>query len=378
LDVNHLSTNFTEEPFFLDFSSSFYNRFVCIVLKLKEAVEAFGLDLSTRTERDFVMGISIDSSHIRKIGPFTGQSRKLRQVYDQIRKAALIDISILLQGETGTGKDLAAQTIHCLSDRSEGPFIPVNLGALPSEMVASELFGHEKGSFTGAIAQRKGKFEQAKNGTIFLDEIESIDENVQVSLLRLVDEKKFYRLGGKRRVTTNARLTVASNEHLESLVEQGTFREDLFYRLHVFPIYLPPLRERKEDISYLATEFTARQSRILKKQITRISPEGLRMLEDYDWPGNVRELKNIIQRAVLLCDGEELRPEHFPARLRTAETPSALPVISFNIGTPLEEVERALIQHTLEAVDNNRTEAAKLLGISRRALYNRLRKYQIA
>jgi DNA-binding NtrC family response regulator len=299
----------------------------------------------------------------------------MRQIYKQIRKAASIDISILLQGETGTGKDLAAQTIHCLSDRSDGPFIPINLGALPSEMVASELFGHEKGSFTGAIAQRKGKFEQAKNGTVFLDEIESIDENVQVSLLRLVDERKFYRLGGKRRVTTNARLTVASNEHLETLVKQGTFREDLFYRLNVFPIYLPPLRERKEDISHLATEFIARQSRILKKQITRISPEGLRTLEDYDWPGNVRELKNMVQRAVLLCDGEELRPEHFPARLRTE--PSPLPVISFRVGTPLEEVEHALIRHTLEVVDNNRTEAAKLLGISRRALYNRLRKYQI-
>jgi DNA-binding NtrC family response regulator len=324
------------------------------------------------------MSISIDPSNIPKIGPFTGCSGRMQQIYKQIRKAASIDISILLQGETGTGKDLAAQTIHCLSDRSDGPYIPVNLGALPSEMVASELFGHEKGSFTGAIAQRKEKFEQAKNGTIFLDEIESIDENVQVSLLRLVDEKKFYRLGGKRRVTTNARLTAASNEHLESLVGQGTFREDLFYRLHVFPIYLPPLRERKEDISHLATEFIARQSRILKKQITRMDPEGLRMLEDYDWPGNVRELKNVIQRAVLLCEGEELRPEHFPARLQTAKAPSTLPVISFNIGTPLEEVERALIRHTLEVVDNNRTEAAKLLGISRRALYNRLRKHQIA
>ncbi len=321
------------------------------------------------------MSPSIDLSNIPKIGPFTGCSSKMRQIYNQIRKAASIDISILLQGETGTGKDLAAQTIHCLSDRSEGPFIPVNLGALPSEMVASELFGHEKGSFTGAIAQRKGKFEQAKNGTIFLDEIESIDENVQVSLLRLVEEKNFYRLGGKRRIATNARLTVASNENLEILVRQGAFREDLFYRLNVFPIYLPPLRKRKEDIPILVTEFVARQNRLLNKQITRIALESLRMLETYDWPGNVRELKNAIQRAVLLCDGEELRPEHFPARLQTE--PSPLPVISVRVGTPLEEVERALILHTLEVVDNNRTEVAKLLGISRRALYNRLRKHQI-
>lgn len=321
------------------------------------------------------MNTSIDPSNIPKIGPFTGCSRKMRQIYKQIKKAATVEIPILLQGETGTGKDLAAQAIHRMSAHHEGPYIPISLSALPSEMVASELFGHEKGAFTGAIAQHKGKFEQARNGTVFLDEIESIDEEVQVSLLRLIEEKRFYRLGGKRQISTNARLTLASNENLEQLVQQGTFRKDLFYRLEVFPIYLPALRKHREDIPLLITEFVARYNRWLKKQITRINQECLHMLQSYEWPGNVRELKNVIHRAVLLCDGEELRSDHLPARLRAER--SAVPMLSFHIGTPLEDIERTVIIKTLELANNNRTEAAKLLGISRRALYNRLRKYQI-
>ncbi len=312
---------------------------------------------------------------IQKVGPFTGCSISLKQVYGQIKKAASVDIPVLLQGETGTGKEVAAQTLHGLSEHDEGPFIPVNLSALPGEIVPSTLFGHEKGAFTGAIAQHKGKFEQAKHGTIFLDEIESIDENVQVSLLRLVETKSFYRIGGKRRIQTNARLTVASNEFLDHLVEQGSFRQDLFYRLNVFTITLPPLRQRKEDIPFLTSEFIARQNRILNKHITTLHQDCLQALETYDWPGNVRELKNTIQRAVLLCDGKELQVRHLPSQFH--DSSPAAPGLRFNIGTPLHNVERTLILRTLEYVDGNRTEAARLLGISRRALYNRLRKHQI-
>lgn len=311
-----------------------------------------------------------------KIGPFSGHSSPIRQVYAQIKKAARIDIPVLLQGETGTGKDLAAQTIHTFSNRKQGPFIPINLGALPVEIVASELFGHERGSFTGAVGLRKGKFEQANDGTVFLDEIEAIEERVQVSLLRLIEEKKFYRLGGKQQISTNARLTFASNENLHTLVEQGVFRKDLFYRLEVFPIHLPPLRNHKEDIPILVAEFLIQQNRLLNKQIRRVHKDCLQMLENYDWPGNIRELKNVIQRASLLCEKEELLPEHLPERV-SHSSQSSHPCVSFRIGTPLEEIERELILRTLELVENNRTEAARLLGISRRALYNRLRKHKI-
>jgi DNA-binding NtrC family response regulator len=315
------------------------------------------------------------SQTVKKTGPLSGRSPAIKRIFRQIRKAASIDIPILIQGETGTGKELVGRAIHQLSGCAGGPYVPVNLSALPSEIVASELFGHERGAFTGAAALQKGKFEQAQNGTLFLDEIESIDEKIQVTLLRVLEQRKFYRLGGKRRIATNARITAASNESLRDLVAQGIFREDLFYRLDIFPIQLPPLRKRPEDVPDLLAEFIVKYNQMLKKQITSIDADCVYMLQEYDWPGNIRELKNVVQRAVLLCDGPELRIEHFPSRINNHH--AALPVVSFKVGTPLEDVERSLILHTLEFVENNRTEAADLLGISRRALYNRLNKYDI-
>lgn len=312
-----------------------------------------------------------------RLGKLLGRSAVMQQVFDQLKKAAKIDAPILLQGETGTGKDLAAQVIHHMSAHSDGPYIPINLGALPSEMVASELFGHEKGAFTGAIAQRKGKFEQAKHGTVFLDEIESVDDNIQVSLLRLLEDKRFYRLGGKSQCVTNARITVASNADLRELVRQQTFREDLLYRLDLFPIYMPPLREHPEDIPLLIAAFMEHQSRLLNKQITEFSEECFQVLTEYDWPGNVRELKNVLHRASLLCEGHELRLEHLPPRLHTHPSGPSTTAVSFRIGTSLDEMERTMVLQTLNAVGNNRTEAAQLLGISRRALYNRLKKHRI-
>jgi DNA-binding NtrC family response regulator len=332
-----------------------------------------------------------DGESIPKTGPFTGRSAQIGQVYEQIKKAASVNVPVLLQGETGTGKEVAAHAIHNLSSYAEGPFIPVNLSALPSEIVASTLFGHEKGAFTGAVAQHKGKFEQARHGTVFLDEIESVDDNVQVSLLRLVEEKIFYRIGGKRKLKTNARLTAASNENLELLVNQGTFRLDLFYRLNVFKIVMPPLRTRRDDIFPLVAEFVMRQNKLLNKQIRAIDPACLNALEQHDWPGNVRELKNVIQRVVLLCEDRELDPDHLPPAFQQGAPSSVVPpppspdpalpedkVLRIRIGTPLAEIERTVILYTLKRVENNRTEAAKLLGISRRALYNRLHKHGIA
>jgi len=269
----------------------------------------------------------------------------MQDVYRQIRQAAVTDMPILLVGETGTGKDLAAQAIHEKSERKDGPYVAVNLGALPSELVGSELFGHEKGAFTGAIGQRVGKFEEAQDGTVFLDEIATIDAKVQVSLLRLIEQKTFHRLGGKTTIRTNARLITASNQNLTDLVESGRFRKDLFYRLDVFRIALPPLRDRGGDVVLLIDGFLKRFNRSFQKNIVGVAPECISLLESYDWPGNIRELKNVIQRAVLVCEGEVLLPDHLPPRFRPGKP--APTKVAFEIGTPLQEVEREMIVRAL-------------------------------
>lgn len=304
-----------------------------------------------------------------------GASLPMQKVYQQILQAASAEIPVLLIGETGTGKDLVAQAIHQRSARSGGAYVPVNLGAIPSELVASELFGHEKGAFTGAVQRYIGKFEQANHGTVFLDEIDAIDEKVQVSLLRLIEQKKFHRLGGKKAQTVDIRLIAATNADIEDLVEGESFRDDLFYRLDVFRISMPPLRRRRGDISLLIQAFVARYSDTFGKSVERVAPACIQILEAYNWPGNVRELKNVIQRAVLVCDGPEILPHHLPPRFQSARP--ARPTVTFEVGTSLEEVEREMVVRALTAAGNNRTRAAELLGISRRALYNKLKKHRI-
>jgi len=310
-----------------------------------------------------------------KFEQLIGRSAPMQNIYQQIRQAAATDIPVLLLGETGTGKDLTAQAIHEQSSRGKESFVVVNLGALPTELVASELFGHEKGSFTGASEQHAGKFEQADKGTIFLDEIESIDEKVQVGLLRLIEQKTFHRIGGRRAISSNARIIAATNQNLLESVRKGTFREDLYYRLDVLRIVMPPLRERQGDISLLIGEFLKRFNRIYQKNILGIAPECIGLLETYNWAGNVRELKNVIQRAVLVCNGDVLLPEHLPSRFR-AERPSC-PVVNLRVGTALREVEREMIVRALAVCKNNRTKTAELLGISRRALYSKLARHGI-
>jgi len=310
-----------------------------------------------------------------RFGKMVGQSKSVQGVYRQIRQAAATDIPVLLLGETGTGKDLAAHAVHNQSERRDGPFVAVNLGALPVELVASELFGYERGAFTGAREARPGRFEQARKGTILLDEIGTIDEKVQVSLLRLIERKRFHRLGARRERRADVRIVAASNEDLQDAVRRGRFREDLFYRLDVFRIDLPPMGERQGDIPLLVDEFLRRYNEQFGKKVAGIAPDCLALLENYDWPGNVRELKNVVQRAVLVCDGNVLLMQHLPPRLRP-ERPRRGKV-TFEVGTPLEEVEREMIVRALDATGNNRKRAAELLGISRRALYNRLRKHNI-
>lgn len=310
-----------------------------------------------------------------RLGEIIGRSAPMQKVYQQLRRAASSDISVMLVGETGTGKDLAARAIHMLSKRNKHPYVPVNLGSLPNELIASELFGHEKGAFTGATARHKGKFEQAQNGTLFLDEIDTIDEKVQVSLLRVLEQKRFNRLGSAQPLESNARLIVATNTDLSELVNRSRFRKDLFYRLDVFRIEMPMLAERYGDIHMLINEFIRKFSTELNVSVRGVSQEVLQALESYDWPGNIRELKNVIHRAVLMCDDSKIQLEHLPPRF--ASQSEKQPVVAFEVGTTLDTVERTMILRALEITDNNRKEAAGLLGISRRAIYNKLKKHNI-
>jgi len=310
-----------------------------------------------------------------RLGDIVGSSLAMQHIYKQIQQAAQTLVPILIMGETGTGKDLAAQLIHEMSNRSEGPFVAVNLGALPADLIGSELFGYEKGAYTGAVNQYQGKFEQTHEGTIFLDEIDTIEEKVQISLLRLIEQNKFQRLGGKRFIKNNARLIAASNQNLDELVKKNMFRKDLLYRLDVFRIHMPPLRDRQGDIGLLALEFLAQYNHSHHKDIGSFSPLSMQALESYYWPGNVRELKNVIQRAVMTCDGNEIKPEHLSPSFRRALPEQ--PIMTIQLGSTLKDIEKQAIILTLEQTRNNKSQAAHILGISRRTLYNKLEEYDL-
>jgi two-component system NtrC family response regulator len=304
-----------------------------------------------------------------------GGSPLMQEVYRQTRQAAQIEIPVLITGETGTGKELVSRAIHQLSNRKEKPFVPIHLGALPKELVSSELFGYEKGAFTGAWRSYKGSFETAKKGTIFLDEIGTIDEKNQVSLLRLLETKKFQRIGGTRNIKANFRVIAASNENLTEAVRQGRFREDLFYRLDVFPIALPAVRHRPGDVPLIVDYFLKRFNQTYEKNIVGVSPECISRLELYDWPGNVREIKNVIHRAVVMCSGEVLLPENLPKRFFSEQT--GAPTIPIRVGSTIEDAEKEMITQTLAWTNNNRQRSAAILGITRRTLYNKIDKYNL-
>lgn len=303
----------------------------------------------------------------------------MQSVIQQIVEAAAEDIPILISGETGTGKDLVAAAIHKRSKRRDRPFLPINMGAIASELITSELFGHEKGAYTGAGEARAGLFEQTQGGTLFLDEITTMDEKAQVSLLRVLETKTIRRVRGEKDIRVDVRVIAATNENIEQAVKLGRFREDLYYRLDVFRIQLPPLRERHGAISLLTDHFVARFAEFYKREIRLVSRETYRLMRTYPWPGNVRELKNVIQRAVLLAKGSELTPDLLPQRIRDADGPWA--VTSRNeqapirLGMPLEEVEKEYIKMTLSSVNGNKLKAAAILAISRRALYNKLKRF---
>ena len=297
----------------------------------------------------------------------------MRKVYRQIRQVSRYDVLVLVTGESGTGKDLVAQAIHRMSGRRDGPFYPVNMGAIPRELIASTLFGHEKGAFTGASQQKKGMFETAAGGTLFLDEIGTMDEMTQVGLLRVLETRRFQRVGGTESLSADVRLIAATNIDLRRVVKEGGFREDLWHRLNVFRVDMPPLRKRGKDILMLAREFVERYSREFDREVTGIDPEARRLLQSYVWPGNVRELENVIMRAVLTAPQRLITKD-----LLKSEVQSAAPArdqVVLEVGMTLEEAERELITKTLDLVAGNKGEAARMLGISRKGIYNKIKKY---
>jgi DNA-binding NtrC family response regulator len=293
-------------------------------------------------------------------------------------EAANVDMPVLITGETGTGKDLIAAAIHKRSRRKDNPYIIVNTGAMSPQLIASEIFGHEKGAFTGAQEAHQGIFEQAQGGTVFLDEIATMDEKTQVSLLRVLEEKTFHRVGGIKKLFADVRIIAATNEDLEKNVAEKRFREDLFYRLNVLHISVPPLRERPGAITVLTDHFLSHFAPVFGKEIERVAPETYKLLRRYRWPGNVRELKNVIQAALLMLEGKELTPEFIPERIRDAALASeggGEPTCSFRVGASLHTVEQELIRLTVTYAGGNKKLAASILGISRRALYNKLKKH---
>jgi len=306
-------------------------------------------------------------------GRMIGSSPQMRKVYQVIEQAAPTSASVLIWGESGTGKELVAQTIHQLSPRAQMPFVPINCAAIPETLLESEIFGHEKGAFTGAVDRRAGCFELADRGTLFLDEIAEMTPATQVKLLRVLQERKFRRLGGRNEETVDVRVIAATNVNPSEAVKNGKLREDLYYRLNVFAIELPTLRQRKEDLQLLVQSFLADFNQRNNKQVSALDPAAMRILEQYNWPGNVRELRNVIERAVILSTGEFVDPKHLPP-LVTDSPDVVKPTLSLTPGTTVEEAETRLILMTLEHTRDNKTRAAEILGISLKTLHNKLNK----
>jgi DNA-binding NtrC family response regulator len=309
-----------------------------------------------------------------------GQSPAMKEIFEKVQQVAPARTTVLIEGESGTGKELIAKAIHHLSPRSKAPLVTVHCAALTPTLLESELFGHEKGAFTGAHERRIGRFEQANGGTLFLDEIGEIDATVQVKLLRFLGERTFERVGSSKTLTTDVRLIAATNKNLSDLVRAGKFREDLFYRLQVVPIVLPPLRERRSDIPLLVQSFIREFAKENEKRVTDLTSDAMEALIHYSWPGNVRELRTAVEHAVVFCRGERITLRDLPLAVRgggeenTATDAGALLVAG---DVTVKEAEKQLIVRALKECDGNRTEAAKKLGMSRRTLHRKLHTYHL-
>jgi DNA-binding NtrC family response regulator len=377
---------------------------LCIVLmtahgSIHSAVEAMrkgAFDYLTKPlERDemlVVVGKAMERSHLVRenrmlqeqlrtrfrLASIVGAHGSMQDVFRVVQKVATSTSTILIYGESGTGKELVARALHLESDRRERPFYAVNVAALPESILEAELFGHEKGAFTGADSRKIGLFEQASGSTLFLDEVGDLKRDLQVKLLRTLQEREVMRVGGTERVPVDVRIVAATNQDLEKAVREGRFREDLYYRLNVIPIFLPPLRERRTDIPLLVEHFLKKHGAVDRRR--DLSEEALKILVNYDWPGNVRELESVVERALLLSDGDTVIPADLPAAVRAGITPSArggpLTLEVPDGGLDLESVERSLILNALSKASGNVSRAARLLGLSRRTLQYRLEKIQ--
>ena len=304
-----------------------------------------------------------------------GKSKAMQNVYDMIAQVSRSEATVLVRGESGTGKELVARAIHYNSPRATKPLIKVSCAALPETIIESELFGHERGAFTGAVSTRKGRFEAAHGGTIFLDEIGDLTPLTQVKLLRVLQEREFERVGGNETIRTNVRVIAATNRNLEQLMEEGLFREDLYYRLSVFPIHIPPLRERRDDVLLLADYFIDKYAATNHKTIQRISTPAIDLLSAYHWPGNVRELENSIERAVLLSLDGVIHSHHLPPSLQSAESTDTQ--IHGSLQETLDKVERELLMEALKSTKGNMAHAARMLDITERIMGLRVKKYRI-
>jgi len=320
-----------------------------------------------------------------KFANIIGHSLAMQAVFSRLEKIVNTDSTILILGESGTGKELVAKAVHFNSPRREKPFIAINCGAIPAELLESELFGHVRGAFTGAVSDKPGKFELANRGTIFLDEIATMPMHLQMKLLRVLQEQEIERVGGNRRIQLNVRVISATNADLEERVREGYFREDLYYRLNVIPITLPPLRDRREDVPLLARHFLQKTCREMKKTLMALSPEAMRALENYQWPGNVREMENVIERTVALTDGESIGLHDLPPNIDSGEAgPSQLPTgplsltaTGINLPEIVGDIERRMIVQALDLSGGVKARAAELLGLNRTTLVEKIKRLGI-
>ena len=318
----------------------------------------------------------LETNH--SFGEIVGKSKKMQHLFTQIQTAAAGVITVLIQGETGTGKELVAKSIHDNSQRKTGPFIAINCAAIPAELIENELFGHERGAFTGAIAQQIGQFEHANTGTLFLDEIGDMPLTLQAKLLRVLQEREFQRVGGISTISVDIRVLTATHRNLADAIEKGDFRLDLYHRLAAFRIEIPPLRERREDIPILADHFLKKYTTAAKKPIRAISVDALQVLRQHDFSGNVRELENIIERAVLYETTDLLQPQSLLLHQTQEDSQAATEgTADTSVILPLDEVERRAIVHALKVMDNNISDVAQALDIGRTTLYRKLKQYNL-
>ncbi|HET8799247.1 MAG TPA: sigma-54 dependent transcriptional regulator [Thermoanaerobaculia bacterium] len=312
------------------------------------------------------------------LGHLVGKSPKMQRLFEELEMVANTDANVFIVGESGSGKEVVANTIHYLSRRRNKPFIAFNCGAISPTLIESEIFGHEKGAFTNAIKRREGYFEMAKGGTVFLDEITEMPIELQVKLLRVLEEGKFRRVGGNEEINIDARIVAASNRDPQKAITDGRMREDLYYRLNVFPIEVPPLRERLEDIPLFSHFFLQKLNETEEKKVEKIEADFIEALQAYEWPGNVRELRNVINRAFIMARTDTLTLDCLPDKLVAGRRKRTRDTVTIPLGQPMEEVERIVIEETLTMTDGDRRKTAEILGISYKTLYNKTKKYKSA